>query len=95
MAHVPNCICASCGHEMRVLRVGVVAEAVARIGAYYKASADMYGCDLCGARVLVGMARPFARPSDPDYSTSEPSIRFSFVGEEDVRLTGEWGLPGE
>ncbi len=60
---------------MRPARIGVTVEAVARIGPYYQANADLYECPGCKATVLWGFGRPFHH-NEPGYQagTTEYTI---------------------
>jgi nitrous oxide reductase accessory protein NosL len=62
---------------------GVDLEMLLEDGApYYKIQADRYGCNRCGATVLVGFAdKPFAQHFEKDY------------GEKIVEMQAEFASP--
>lgn len=93
MSHIPRAVCLTCNREMKTERQGVMAEALASFGSYYKIQADRLECELCGNQMLVGWAqRPMAEHFEPDYESLEVDHTFVFQGERYGADVAEAGI---
>lgn len=60
-------VCMSCGVKMELLKIGVPAMPVGKVGPYEIYSADLYGCPKCGASVLSDFgSQPYGKYDDRD-----------------------------
>lgn len=87
MTHVPRAVCGKCQREMVPSKNGVMVEAFAAFGSYYKIMADEYECPCCGTTVITGFAmRPNYHHFEPGYAGEPVNRRFAFAEEGKVPL---------
>lgn len=93
MSHIPRAVCLTCNREMKTVKQGVMAEALANFGSYYKIQADRLECELCGNQVLMGWAmHPMAEHFEPDYEDVHVDHTFVFQGERYTADVAEAGI---
>lgn len=82
MTHIPRAVCVGCGREMKTEKQGMVAQALATFGPYYKIQADKLRCELCGYEILCGWAHdPLSEHFKPGFDEIRYDIDFVFAGE--------------
>lgn len=82
MSHIPRAVCVGCGREMVTKKTGVVAQAHASFGPYYKIMADKVWCELCGFEVLTGFGQaPTSEHYKPGFAAVHHDVDFVFSGE--------------
>lgn len=64
--HIPRAFCVADGREMKIEHTGALVEVFNNHGPYYKISADIFTCDLCGASVAMPARAEVATPREPE-----------------------------
>ncbi len=82
MTHIPRAVCVGCGREMKTEKQGMVAQALATFGPYYKIEVDKLRCELCGYEILCGWAQePLTHHFYDGFDAVSHQIEFVFAGE--------------
>ncbi len=51
--HIPRSFCMKCNTEMVIYKTGMLLEAMAKWGSYYKVYSDVYVCPGCGCQIAI------------------------------------------
>ena len=84
MTFIPKAFCA-CGYEMVIETTGVMLEANAIIGSYYKVASDLYRCPSCGNGAYLGMQGITAEHFQPGYADRKADVQVHFAETLRVR----------
>ncbi len=80
MAHIPRAFCFNDNMEMLIEKTGLMFEAVAYWGSYYKAAADVYKCPMCNNKVILPAGRIIAGHWEGDlYDRFTADVQVNFA----------------